>query len=107
MTTFMVESIDPQLAAAVHAEVPIEQIRTVFDTGLGEVMRVTGAQGVAITGPPRPCRRPTGSSWSGPRRRVARSPVTCGSPTSRTRVRSRSRQPGRPGSSVHLPERIR
>ncbi|HET8979574.1 MAG TPA: GyrI-like domain-containing protein [Solirubrobacteraceae bacterium] len=52
MTTFTVETIDRQPAAVVHAEVPIDEIRTVFDRGFRQVMRVAEAQGVAITGPP-------------------------------------------------------
>jgi effector-binding domain-containing protein len=52
MTTFTVETIDPQAAAVVRGEVPIEELRTVFDRGFGEVMRVAEAQGVAISGPP-------------------------------------------------------
>jgi effector-binding domain-containing protein len=52
MATFTVTTIDPQPAAVVRAEVPMEQLRSVFDRGFGEVMRVTASQGVAITGPP-------------------------------------------------------
>ena len=52
MTTFTVETIDRELAAVVRAEVPLEEIRIVFDRGFGQVMRVAQAQGVAITGPP-------------------------------------------------------
>ena len=52
MTTFSVETIDPQPAAAVHGEVPMAELRTIFDRGFREVMQVTQAQGVAITGPP-------------------------------------------------------
>jgi effector-binding domain-containing protein len=52
MTTFTVETIDRQLAAVVQAEVPMHEIRTVFDRGFAEVVRVVQAQGVAITGPP-------------------------------------------------------
>lgn len=52
MTTFTVTTIDRQPAAVVRAEVPMEELRTVFDRGFAEVMRVTRAQGVAITGPP-------------------------------------------------------
>jgi effector-binding domain-containing protein len=52
MTAFTVETIDRQSAAVVRAEVPMEELRTVFDRGFGEVMRVAEAQGVAITGPP-------------------------------------------------------
>jgi effector-binding domain-containing protein len=52
MTTFTVTTVDPQPAAVVRDEVPMQEIRTVFDRGFGEVMRVAEAQGVAITGPP-------------------------------------------------------
>jgi effector-binding domain-containing protein len=52
MATFTVTTIDQQPAAVVRAEVPMDELRTVFDRGFGEVMRVTAAQGVAITGPP-------------------------------------------------------
>ena len=52
MPTFSVERIDRQPAAVVRAEVPLEEIRTVFDRGFREVMRVAAAQGVAIIGPP-------------------------------------------------------
>ena len=52
MATFTVTTIDQQPAAGVRAEVPMGELRSVFDRGFGEVMRVTGAQGVAITGPP-------------------------------------------------------
>jgi AraC family transcriptional regulator len=52
MTTFSVTTVEPQPAAVVRAEVPMEQIRSVFDSGFGEVVRVTRAQGVAITGAP-------------------------------------------------------
>ena len=52
MTTFSVDTIEPQPAAVVRDEVPMAEIRTVFDRGFPEVMRVAAAQGVAITGPP-------------------------------------------------------
>lgn len=52
MTTFRLETIGAQSAAAVHAEVPMSELRSVFDRGFREVMRVTQAQGVAIVGPP-------------------------------------------------------
>ena len=52
MTTFSVETIDRQPAAVVRAEVPMEELRAVFDRGFTEVMRVTQTQGVAIAGPP-------------------------------------------------------
>ena len=40
MTTFAVETIEPQPAAVVRAEVPMVELRTVFDRGFVEVMRV-------------------------------------------------------------------
>jgi len=49
MTAFTVKTIDRQPAAVVRAEVPMEQLRSVFDRGFGEVMRVAAAQGVAIS----------------------------------------------------------
>lgn len=52
MATFRVETIAPQPAAAVRAEVPMDALARVFDRAYGEVMRVAAAQGVAITGPP-------------------------------------------------------
>src|SRR5512134_861964 len=52
MTTFTVTTVDRQPVAVVRAEVPIAEIRSVFDRGFGDVMRVAQAQGVAITGPP-------------------------------------------------------
>jgi effector-binding domain-containing protein len=52
MTTFTVETIPSEPAAAVRAEVPMDALRAVFDRGFHEVMRVVQAQGVAITGPP-------------------------------------------------------
>jgi effector-binding domain-containing protein len=52
MTTFSVETIDAQAAAVLRAEVPMAELRTVFDRGFGAVMGVTQAQGIAITGPP-------------------------------------------------------
>ena len=52
MTTFTVKTTDRQPAAVVHAEVPMEEIRRVFDRGFGEVMRVAAEQGAAIIGPP-------------------------------------------------------
>jgi hypothetical protein len=52
MTAFTVKTIDPQSAAVVRGDVPMEELRTVFDRGFGEVMRVAEAQGVPINGPP-------------------------------------------------------
>jgi effector-binding domain-containing protein len=52
MTTFTVETIEPQPAAVIRAEVPMAELREVFDRGFPAVMRVVEAQGIAITGPP-------------------------------------------------------
>lgn len=52
MTTFTVETIDPQPAASIAAEVPMHELRNVFDRAFPEVARVAQAQGVAIVGPP-------------------------------------------------------
>lgn len=52
MTTFTVETIEAQPAAVVRAEVPMAQLREVFDRGFPEVMRAAQAQGVPIAGPP-------------------------------------------------------
>jgi effector-binding domain-containing protein len=52
MTTFTVTTIDRQPAAVMRAELPMEELRTVFDRGFGEIMRVAEAQGLTITGPP-------------------------------------------------------
>jgi effector-binding domain-containing protein len=51
-TTFALTTEAPQPAAVMHAEVPIAHLRTVFDRGFGEVMRVIRAQRVDVTGPP-------------------------------------------------------
>ena len=52
MTTFTLTTIDRQPAAVVRAEVPMDELRSVFDRGFGQVMREADAQGVAVTGPP-------------------------------------------------------
>lgn len=52
MTTFTVETIEPQAAAGIRSEVPMAELRQVFDRGFPAVMQVVGAQGVAISGPP-------------------------------------------------------
>lgn len=52
MTTFTVETVEPQQAAVVRAEVPMAQLRDVFDRGFAAVMQVMQSQGVAIVGPP-------------------------------------------------------
>jgi len=52
MTQFTVKAMDPQPAAVLRAEVPMRELRAVFDRGFGEVMRVADAQGLSITGPP-------------------------------------------------------
>ena len=52
MTTFTVKTIEAQPAAAIRAEVPMAELRNVFDRGFHAVMQAVTAQGVAITGPP-------------------------------------------------------
>ena len=51
MTTFTVETIAAQPAAAIRAEVPMAELPGVFDRAFPEVMRAVGVQGVPITGP--------------------------------------------------------
>jgi hypothetical protein len=52
MTTFTVETVDPQPAAVVRAEVPMAELREVFDRGFTAIMQAVRAQAVAIVGPP-------------------------------------------------------
>lgn len=52
MTTFTVETIEPQTAAVIRAEVPMSELREVFDRGFPAVMQAAAAQGIAIIGPP-------------------------------------------------------
>jgi len=52
MTTFAVQTFEPQTAAAIRAEVPMAELREVFDRGFRAVAHVVQTQGVAITGPP-------------------------------------------------------
>jgi effector-binding domain-containing protein len=52
MTTFTVKTIESQPAAAIRAEVPMAELRKVFERGFHAVMQAVAAQGVAITGPP-------------------------------------------------------
>jgi effector-binding domain-containing protein len=52
MTTFTVETIEPQAAAVIRAEVPMAELREVFDRGFPAVVQAAEAQHVAITGPP-------------------------------------------------------
>ena len=52
MTTFAVETIEAHTAAAIRAEVPMSDLRDVFDRGFPAVARAAEAQGVAIAGPP-------------------------------------------------------
>ncbi len=52
MTAFTVETIDPRAAAVVRAEVPMTELREVFDRGFPAVMQAVAAQGIAVAGPP-------------------------------------------------------
>jgi hypothetical protein len=52
MTTFTVETVDPQHAAVVRAAVPMAALREFFDRGFTAVMQAVQSQGVAIVGSP-------------------------------------------------------
>jgi effector-binding domain-containing protein len=52
MTTFTIETVDPQPAAVVRAEVPMAELRDVFDRAFPAVLQAVQSQGVAIVGPP-------------------------------------------------------
>lgn len=52
MTSFSVEEIEPQAAAAIRAEVPMAEIRNVFDRAFPAVVQALAAQGVEPAGPP-------------------------------------------------------
>jgi effector-binding domain-containing protein len=52
MTTFAVKTLEPQPAAVLRGEAPIEELPAVFDRGFHEVMQAIEAQGVTVTGPP-------------------------------------------------------
>ncbi len=52
MSEFEVVTVEPQPAAVVRAEVPMEEISAVFDRAFSEVVRIVEAQGLSITGSP-------------------------------------------------------
>lgn len=52
MTSFSVETIEVQPAAAISAEVPMAELRDVFDRGFPAVVRAIEAQGLTIARPP-------------------------------------------------------
>lgn len=52
MTTFTVETRPPQPAAGLRAEVPMAELREVFDRGFADVLQAVQARGAAIAGPP-------------------------------------------------------
>jgi effector-binding domain-containing protein len=52
VTTFRVEEIEPRAAAAVRAEVPMAEIRDVFDRAFPAVVQALAAQGVEPAGAP-------------------------------------------------------
>ena len=52
MTDFEVISIEPQHAAVVRAELPMDELPTLFDRAFHEVIAATGELHVAVTGPP-------------------------------------------------------
>ena len=52
MTEFKISTIEAQQAAAIRSRVPMEELRTAFDTGFSQVMRAVTEQGATLTGPP-------------------------------------------------------
>jgi|SRR5690606_9518201 len=52
MSTFKVQTIEPRTAAVVRAEVPMNEVRSAFDSGFGEVFGTLQAQGLTMTGAP-------------------------------------------------------
>lgn len=52
MVDFRVDTVQPQRAAVVKAEVPMAELRTVFDRGFHAVMQAVAAQGLQVVGPP-------------------------------------------------------
>src|SRR5690606_14871977 len=52
MPDFALKEREPQLAAAIHAEVPAAEIRSVYDRGFPELMRVVQSSGAQMLGAP-------------------------------------------------------
>ena len=52
MTDFTLTTIQPQAAAVLEAEVPVDELPGVFDRAFTEVARVVAGQGASIAGPP-------------------------------------------------------
>lgn len=52
MPDFALKDLEPQTAAAIHAEVPAAEIRNVFDRGFPELMRVVQSSGAQMLGAP-------------------------------------------------------
>lgn len=52
MTDFEVVELDAESTAVLRAEVPMPEIRSVFDRGFGAVMAAVAEQGLEVTGPP-------------------------------------------------------
>jgi effector-binding domain-containing protein len=52
MTTFTVQSREPQHAAVIRADVPMAGLRSVFDRGFRAVMAAVDRQGLEIVGSP-------------------------------------------------------
>jgi len=52
MPDFTTKEIEPRTAAVMRAEVPIAELRDVFDRGFHAVMRVVQASGAQIVSPP-------------------------------------------------------
>jgi hypothetical protein len=52
MPDFALKEIEPRTAAVIRAEVPMAELRDVFDRGFHAVMRAVQASGAQIVGPP-------------------------------------------------------
>jgi effector-binding domain-containing protein len=52
MTTFSIDTIEPQLAAAIRREIPMAELKETFDTGFSQVMHAITEQGATMAGPP-------------------------------------------------------
>ena len=50
--SFEVVTLEPQHAAVVRADVPLDELPSVFDRAFHAVIDVARAQGLAVTGPP-------------------------------------------------------
>jgi effector-binding domain-containing protein len=52
MTTFSIDTIEAQPAAAIRRQVPMAELKEAFDTGFSQVMQAVMEQGATVAGPP-------------------------------------------------------